>query len=366
MFFHQAFAGDLPLQGTEVAAQWDSLYNFLVWLSVFFFVLVVGGMIYLAVKYRASVVTKTKYITDNHVIELIWTIIPLILLMVIFGWGYSVYRGMTEAPSDAMEIRVIARQWMWRFQYDDGRQTTGDLYVPVDKPVKLIMTSEAKDVIHSFFVPNFRIKQDVVPGLYTTTWFQATRPGRHQIFCAEYCGTGHSQMFGKVVVLTAEQWEKWVRGKDVGPIPDASDADPVALSQNSPAEKPIVRMKDTDRLATTSAQAQPAQWAAANHLNTPTSLASQGRQTVEAKGCVACHTPGGESKIGPSFKGLFGRKVELQGGSTVLADENYIRESIEMPSAKIVKGYNPVMPTFKGLLNESEMNAVIAYIKSLK
>lgn len=333
--FDRMFNGDLPLQGTDVAARWDSLYNFLVWLSVFFFILVVGGMIYFAFKYKSRPGIKPKYITGNHLLEAIWIAVPTVLLMVIFAWGYSVYHDMTQAPTDAYEVRVIGKQWLWQFQYDNGKTTIGELYVPLNKPVKLIMTSE--DVLHSFFVPNFRIKQDVVPGIYTSVWFEAKLPGKHQIFCTEYCGASHSGMLGQVIALDDQQWADWNAGKKIGPIPVAGHE----LTQADLA-------------------------AAATQEATPKSLADQGKALFETKGCTACHSVDGSQKVGPTIKGLFGSKVELADGSTVTADENFIRESIEKPQAKIVKGYQPVMPTFQGLVTATELNALIAYIKSLK
>ncbi len=337
--FSKIFSGTLPLQGTDVAAKWDSLYLFLVYMSAFFFVLVVGAMIYFAVQYKDKPGRKSKYITGSHLLEAIWVIVPTALLLAIFGWGYVVYNGMTKAPSDAYEIRVIGKQWLWQFQYDNGQTTTNELYVPLDKPVKLVMTSQ--DVLHSFFVPNFRIKQDVVPGMYTTVWFHPQIAGKHQIYCAEYCGTAHSGMLAKVIALDEAQWKAWYAGKKIGEQPNATID--MQLGENTAA--PVA--KEGIAFA-----ALP--------------LVDQGRKVFETKGCVACHSPSGESKVGPSQKALFGHKVELADGSSVIADENYIRESIEKPNAKIVKGYQPVMPTFQGLISETEMNAVIAYIKSLK
>lgn len=330
--FDKMFNGDLPLQASDVAARWDTLYNFLVWLSVFFFVLVIGGMLVYAYKYKDRG-QKAKYITGSHALEAIFVTIPTVLLLVIFGWGWSVYRDMTQAPSDAMEIRVIGKQWLWQFQYDDGKTMIGDVYVPMNKPVKFVMTSQ--DVIHSFFVPNFRIKQDVVPGMYTSVWMEARMPGRHKIFCAEYCGTSHSGMLGDVVVLDDQQWADWKAGKKIGPVPVAG--------------RELTQAEIEKAAATTTG-----------------SLADQGKALFESKGCVACHSVDGTAKVGPTLKGLFGHKVELADGSTATADENYIRESIEKPNAKMVKGFQPVMPTFQGLLQETEMNALIAYIKSLK
>lgn len=221
----------LPLQATDIAVKWDQLYMFLVWISVFFFVLVVGGMLYFVYKYKQRPGLKAKYITGNVPLEVVWTAVPLVLLMVIFGWGYYVYNEMTRAPSNAYEIRVVGKQWLWQFQYEDGRTTVNELYVPVNKPVKLLMTST--DVLHSFFIPNFRVKQDVVPGMFTTVWFEATISGKHQIYCTEYCGTSHSLMLAKAIVLEPGQWEDWKAGREIGEVPDATDENELKLtSQN--------------------------------------------------------------------------------------------------------------------------------------
>ncbi len=328
--FNAAFAGTIPLQGSEIAARWDSLYNFLIWLSVFFFILVVGAMVYFIYTYPHKKDQKTKYITGSHLLEAIWIGVPTLLLMIIFVWGYYVYHGMTQAPSDAYEVRVLGKQWLWTFQYDNGKTTVGEVFVPMNKPVKFIMTSE--DVLHGFFIPNFRIKQDVVPGMYSSIWFTATVPGKHQAYCTEYCGTSHSGMLAKVVVLDDAQWKAWNANKDIGPIPHAGE-----------------EVSATEGTRTVAA-----------------SLVEQGKEVYEKKGCVACHSTDGTKKLGPTHKGLFGSKVELADGRTVVADENYIRNHIENPQQNTVKGYNPIMPTFKGLITEKEMNALIAYIKSLK
>ncbi len=327
-----SFLQTLPIAASDIAVKWDTLYFFLFWLSVFFFILVIGGMIYFAIRYRHQKNKTPTFIAESHTLEIIWSVIPTALLMVIFAWGYIVYREMVQAPPDAFEIRVIAKQWLWQFQYEDGRMTVGEVFVPVNKAVKFIMSSE--DVLHSFFVPNFRVKQDVVPGMYTNVWFEPTVPGRHQIYCAEYCGTSHSQMLADLYVLTAEQWDAWKLGKKMTHLPEADPA-----VQRAPV------LSDSPMSG---------------------SLAEWGKKLLTQKGCVACHSDDGIKKVGPSHKGLYNSKVELADGQTVVADENYLRESIENPQAKLVKGYGPLMPTFKGLINEEEMNAMLAYIKSLR
>lgn len=326
----------LPIQGSDVAVMWDHLYWFLFWLSVFFFVLVVGGMIYFAFAYRKKEGRKTKYIADHHALEVIWTIIPTILLLIIFGWGWSVYTNMVHAPSDAMEVRVIGKQWLWTFQYDDGRTEASKLVVPLGKPIKLLMSSQ--DVLHSFFIPNFRVKQDVVPGMYTSVWFEAKVPGEHQVFCTEYCGTTHSGMLAKIEVLEPAQYELWKAGK------------PYQLTGvKTPSHDLLEAAQSSARLASA-------------HLPLP----EQGAKLVQAKGCVACHSTDGTAKIGPSYRGIFGKEAELADGSKIVVDENYIRESIAKPQAKIVKGFNPVMPPYtKEMVGEEDLNAIVAYIKSL-
>ncbi|MDR3608068.1 MAG: cytochrome c oxidase subunit II [Oligoflexia bacterium] len=338
------FPNLMPIAATDAAVRWNSLYNFLLGISVFFFVLVIGAMILFIIKYRAREGAKTFYFRDHHFLEACFIAIPTILLLGIFGWGYSVYNSMMRPPADALEIHVIGKQWLWQFQYDNGRTTIGNLYVPLNKPVKLIMTSQ--DVIHDFFIPNFRVKSDVVPGMYTSVWFEARVPGEHQVFCGMYCGTSHSQMLAKLVVLNDQQWAEFQRGKKIGPQPDA-------------------RLN----LAAEDTTADPSEAQAATIE--PVSLATQGRAVFETKGCVSCHSAGdpthGGANIGPSLAGIFGKNAALQDGQTIRRDESYLRQVIEQPQSHLLKGYQQsVMPTFKGLISETEMNSLIAYIKSLK
>ena len=309
--------GSLPVRGTEIAGHWDQLYIFLFYLSVFFFLLVTGAMLLFAVKYRKGTGGQTSGIHENVKLEILWTVIPTVLVMGIFVWGYHVFHQMIQAPAGAMEVRVIARQWSWLFVYDDGRRST-DLYVPVNVPVKLIMSSE--DVLHSFFVPDFRVKQDVVPGRYTNLWFQATISGEHPIFCAEFCGAAHSAMLSKVVALNDVEWKAWKQQKENS-------------GQTGGGGDPILK----------------------------------GKRLTELKGCVGCHSGDGSKRIGPTYKGLYGSEKEFSDGSKGVADETYLKESIENPQAKIVKGYEGInMPTFKGQFSEEEFMALMAYFKSLK
>jgi cytochrome c oxidase subunit 2 len=222
---------------------------------------------------------------------------------------------MRTPPQDSLEITVIGRQWLWQFKYNSGRTTLNELYVPEGRPVKLVMRSE--DVLHSFYVPAFRVKQDLVGGMYTDLWFTAIKIGTYQIFCAEYCGTGHSAMLGKVIVMNPQEYQKWERGEEEK-----------AVASLPPAET--------------------------------------GKQLYTQRGCNACHSVDGSKLVGPSWKGIYGHEVELQDGTKVIADENYLRESILEPQAQMVKGYTPVMPSFKGVISENEVSDIIAYIKTLK
>jgi cytochrome c oxidase subunit 2 len=309
--------GHLPLfpeQASTVAAHVDALFFFLIAVSAFFSLLIASLVIYFAVRYRRrSEDELPRPIHGSLRLELLWTIIPFCIAMVIFFWGASVYLDISRPPDDALEVFVVGKQWMWKLQHMEGRREIDELHVPVGRPVKLTMTSE--DVIHSFYVPAFRIKQDAVPGRYTTVWFEATKPGTYHLFCAEYCGTLHSGMIGRIVAMEPSAFEAWLAGTAPG------------------------------------------------MENVPPAVA--GESIFRAQGCGTCHRADGSGQ-GPALDGLFGRTVALATGETVLADEGYLRESILNPQAKIVAGYQPVMPTFQGLVSEEDVMRLIAYVKSLK
>lgn len=302
-----------PFAATAVAHQWDTLYGFLLIASFISCVLVIGGLIVFAAKYRrATENDKTPYISHSTTLEFLWSFIPFVIFMVVFVWGWVVFYNFRKMPENALEIAVQAQKWNWTFTYKSGRNSSGEFYVPVGEPVKLVMTS--KDVIHSFYVPAFRNKQDVVPGRYTSYWFNANTVGDFQIFCTEYCGDQHSGMLAKVHVVPREQFDEWL------------------------ANDPYKGLAPADV-----------------------------GQKVYAARCVACHSLTDAKQVGPGWKGLFGRKEMLADGQSVVADENYIRESILNPNAKIVQGYpSGVMPTFAGQLNEQELMGVIEFIKTLK
>jgi len=250
-----------------------------------------------------------KPIHGSLALELTWTLIPFGLAMVMFFWGAQVYLAIARPPDDALPVYVVGKQWMWKIQHLEGRREINELHVPVNRAVKLTLTSE--DVIHSFFVPAFRIKQDALPGRYTTLWFQATKPGTYHLFCAEYCGTEHSGMIGHIIVQEPADYEAWLGGASV-----------------------------------------------------TASLATAGENLFQQLGCVTCHR-GDTGARGPSLEGLWGATVQLQGGATAVVDEAYVRESILTPQAKIVAGFQPIMPTFKGLVSEEGLVQLIAYLKTL-
>ncbi len=309
----------IPEAASNLASKVDGLLLVITFISIFFFVLISAVLIYFAVKYRRrSDDEETPYITGNQTLEIIWTVIPSILLILLFVYGFVVYKEMRTPPKDAVDITVTGKQWLWTFEYYNGKKTLNELYVRLNRPVRMVM--RADDVIHSFFVPAFRVKQDLMPGRYTQLWFTPTKIGTFDIFCAEYCGTGHSKMLGKVIVLSPEAYDIWEKGVAV----DGGEA----VASLPPAEL--------------------------------------GEKLYKGKGCNACHSVDGSVVIGPSFKGLYEREGELEDGASYTADENYIMQSILEPQEQIVKGFQPVMPSFKGILSDAEITAIIAYIKTLK
>jgi cytochrome c oxidase subunit 2 len=323
----------MPKAASTVAGDVDELYYFLYWLSVVLFIGIVGAMTWFAMRYKRKSATEIPHGPHHHtILEVTWTVIPLVLVMVIFVWGFKGYLNMAVAPGNALPIQVTASQWQWAFQYPNGvthamdekskeKQPVADkgwstLRVPAGRPIKLIMRSN--DVLHSFWIPEFRVKHDIVPGQYSTIWFEAKEPGEYRAFCTEYCGQDHSMMMARVIVMKPEDYEAWMKQKEAD-----------AAKQKSPVEL--------------------------------------GELAYLGKSCAGCHTINGAPSAGPTFKGLFGKKEEMADGSSVTVDENYLRESILDPRAKTVKGFGPVMPVnFKDQLSEPEITGLIEYIKTLK
>jgi len=291
-----------------MSGQVDALYIYLLFVAAVMTALIFLAVTVLAIKYRRKPGVEAHQIEGSTILEIGWSVIPFGVMLTFFIWGAVLYFKERTPPADATEVYVVAKQWMWKIEHMEGQREINELHVPVGQNVKLIMTSQ--DVIHSFYIPAFRIKQDVLPGRYTTLWFKATKPGHYHLFCAEYCGTMHSGMGGDIVVM-----------------------DPQAY----------------------------AQWAAAG---ASAALHDTGKQLFLSLGCASCHRSDVQGR-GPNLAGIFDKPVLLQDGRTVTADDNYLRESILDPTAKIVSGFKPVMPTFQGLVDEEQLNALVAYIKSL-
>ena len=294
-----------------MASRVDNLYFFLLAVSVFFSLLIAGLIVFYAVRYRRRAPNAVgTSIHGGLWLEVTWSVIPLMISMVIFVWGASVFFAMSSPPDETLNIYVVGKQWMWKFQHLDGQREINELHVPVGRAVKLIMTSE--DVIHDVFVPAFRVKADVLPGRYTNLWFQATTPGRYHLFCAEYCGTRHSGMTGEVIVMEPIEYQAWLSGG-----------------------------------------------------SGEGSLASAGEKLFQDLACNTCHRPDAQGR-GPVLQGVFGKTQSLLSGDTVLVDEAYIRESILNPGAKITAGFQPIMPAFQGLVSEEQLLQLIEYVKSLQ
>ena len=305
----------LPRQGSTIAPQLDTLFMAITYLSIVLFVIVTGLALYFAYRYRRrSPDDITPHMTHNNAIEIIWTVIPLLIVIGLFFWGFHGFMTAQVAPAESMEIVVSAKKWQWEFEYPDGMRSLNELHVPVNRPVRLIMGSQ--DVLHSFFVPEFRIKMDVVPGRFTEAWFEATEAGTYQLFCTEYCGKGHSDMLAKVVVETPSGYERWLKEGDESlktmPLPEI------------------------------------------------------GKLVYENRGCATCHSLTGERGQGPTWKGIFGQTHTMTDGSQQMVNENYIRESILEPQKHIRQGFEGIMPTYKGLLRDREILGAIEFIKGLK
>lgn len=304
--------GTIPLwpdQASNFAAGVDGVYIFLLLVSLVMTVGIYVAIIFLSAKYRRRPDVQPEQIEGSHVLEITWSVAPMFFFFAFFLGGAWIFFKERTPPQGASEVYVVAKQWMWKLEHPEGPREINELHVPLGKDIKLIMTSQ--DVIHSFFVPAFRIKQDVLPGRYTIMWFRATKEGTYHLFCAEYCGTLHSGMIGNIVVQQPMEYEAWLNGGS--------------------ASMP---------------------------------LAQSGAKMFAELGCSSCHRADAPGR-GPLLAGVFGKTVQLEDGRTLVADENYIRESILDPGAKVVAGFKPVMPTFQGLITEEQLAALVAYVKSL-
>src|SRR6476620_2794157 len=300
-----------PEQASTMAARVDALDVFLIGLTVFFSLLIAGLIVTYAVRFRRRTPDSIgAVIHGGLMLEVTWSVIPFLITMGIFYWGASVFVAMSRPPDETINVYVVGKQWMWKFQHLDGQREINELHVPVGRPVKLIMTSE--DVIHDVFVPAFRVKADVIPGRYTHLWFEPTKPGAYHLFCAEYCGTRHSGMIGQIVVMEPNDYQSWLSGG----------------SEEG-------------------------------------SLASAGQKLFNDLACNTCHRPDAQGR-GPVLQNLFGKTQTLQSGQTIVVDEAYLRESILNPGARIAAGFQPIMPTFQGLVSEEGLLELIEYVKSLK
>ncbi len=301
----------LPPSASTLSDRVDALYLYLVGITTFFTLLITGVLLFFMVRYRRrSPHEIPRPIAGSHRLETIWTIIPFLIAMSFFGWGSKLYFQQSVSPKNAVEVYVVGKQWMWKFQHTTGQREINEMHVPLGRKIKLIMTSE--DTIHDLFIPAFRVKADVLPGKYTTLWFEATKPGTYHLFCAEYCGMDHSGMIGSVVVMKPAEFDNWLAGSS---------------NQQSPA--------------------------------------LSGQQLYQTLGCLSCHGAAGEGGQGPALAGIFGRQVFLKGGESLKVDEVYIRESIVAPQARIVDGFGPIMPTFQGQVTEEQLLQIVTFIKSL-
>jgi cytochrome c oxidase subunit II len=313
---------DLPIipdQASNFAAESDALYYTLSGLTAVFTLIVFVLVIFLAVRYRrGNRVDRSNPVHHSSILEMTWSILPLILGLAVFVWSAKLFAAMYgAAPKDSLEIYVIGKQWMWHLQHPNGIRENNELHVPVGRPVKLTMVSQ--DVIHSFFVPAFRIKRDVIPGNYTSVWFTPTKAGKYHIFCAEYCGTQHSEMTGSVYVMEPKDFEKWT----------ATGGQ---------------RVDDT----------QPP----------PRTMAEAGKAVYDQQGCGNCHDSDGTNR-GPSLAGLYRSQVKLKNGQTAVADEAYLRKAIMTPSEEIADTYQQIMPAYKDQISEEQLLQIIEYIKTL-
>jgi len=307
----QSWIPFVPESASTESGNVDAIYFYLSGVTVFFTLLIALAIIFFVIKYRRRTPHEVpRPIAGSHALEMLWSVIPFVIAMSFFVWGTQIFFRNSRPPKDALEVYVVGKQWMWKFQHTTGQREINELHVPVGRKIKLIMATE--DVIHDVYIPAFRIKADVVPGKYTTEWFEATKPGRYHLFCAEYCGMNHSGMGGWIVVMGPTEFANWLSGNAGGQTTAAS-----------------------------------------------------GHQLFQTLGCASCHGANGEGGRGPALAGVFNGQILLSTGQSVRGDEGYIRESILNPQAKIAAGYGPIMPTFQGVVNEEQMVQLLAYLKSM-
>jgi cytochrome c oxidase subunit 2 len=303
------------------AGRVDALFVMIAGIGGFFFFLTQGMLIYFAVKYRRRIPGRdndTPAITGNPLLEFLWILIPSLVVVGIFFYGWQVYTDQRIPAAGETEVHVNARQWMYEIKYPDGRTAINEIRVPAGKPVKFLLS--ASDVLHGFYLPDFRVKMDMIPGRVTTLWVQPDRPGSYQIYCTVYCGTGHSNMLARLIVMPPREYAEW--------------------AEHGGREEEEAEGKGP--------------------------LHERGERVVRGAGCLNCHAVEGKEKIGPNFRGIYGSTVPLADGTSVKADEEYLRESIVDPGAKVVKGYPNVMPTFKASMPPDDVRATVEYLKTLK
>src|SRR5665213_706118 len=298
-----------PREASTIAPYMDALYFFLLAMTLTGLLLVGGILLTFSIRYRRSVSPVATQIEGSTLLEATWTIIPLAIFLVTFVWGALLYFRIYDPPTNAMNIYIVGKQWMWKAEHPGGQHEINALHVPAGVPIQLTMISQ--DVFHSFSVPDFRIKREVIPGRYSTVWFNATTPGTYHLFCTQYCGTNHSQMIGEVTVLSPEDYKKWTEESTSG-----------------------------------------------------MSLAQNGERLFASMGCNACHS-GNAAARGPSLAGVFGSQLQLTNGSSVQVTEAYLRDAILNPSEHITAGYSPIMPTYQGQISEDGLIDIVEYLKSL-
>jgi cytochrome c oxidase subunit II len=298
-----------PREASSIAPQMDALYFFLLGMTVTGLVLVGAILVTFSMRYRKSVHPVATQIEGSTLLEATWTIIPLAIFLITFVWGAVLYFRIYNPPVNSMNIYIVGKQWMWKAEHPGGQHEINALHVPTGQNIQLTMISQ--DVFHSFSIPDFRIKREVIPGRYSTVWFNATTPGVYHIFCTQYCGTNHSQMIGEVTALSPDDYKKWTEESTSG-----------------------------------------------------MSLAQNGERLFASMGCNACHS-GNAAARGPSLAGVFGSRLTLTNGSQVLVNEAYLRDAILNPSQHVTSGYAPIMPTYQGQISEDGLIDLVEYLKTL-